>query len=555
MQLEPVHLPDRHPDTLWKLTIRDNTIHTITQVHPPKLYTNKAIAAPLLLPSLCHPHIHLDKAYLLNSRPAPPLSSSPPESDHHPSYSDLMPESNTFHEALTLTSRAKSRYTPADLRLRGSQLIVSSVQAGVTSMRAFVEIDRVTQTKCLNIAVELKRSFESACRVQICAFAQDPVFSGEGGEENRGVMEEALTRHTSATNTSTGLGNDRATIEVLGSTPYVEDGLENSRKNVDWAIMTALKHDLHLDFHLDYNLDENKEPLVWYVVDALQRSGWPTRSSTFASGMRGKGKTVVLGHCTRPALSSREEMQRLAKKIHDSHLPISFVGLPTSDIFMMGRPPPPPSQSSNSPSSSSTSWGTSLQPRGTLDVLALSRPPYNLQTCLSVNNVGNAFTPWGSVDPLSLCSLMVGLCQDGRRAACEELLGMVSTKARACIGLEDSGNRLEGDIDHELYGKGASVPADGEQKTGENEADTRKAALIKEGLRGPWLLIKNREWDELRLPKQNGRMIAEMSAPTAEGRDTDDGVGLIKVPARKWCSVTDVVWDPPDIERRKLIYD
>ena len=547
MKLQSVHLPDQPPDTLWEVTTNDNTIQSITPFHAPTPSTTKALAAPLLLPSLCHPHIHLDKAYLLNSRPALPPSSPPQDSSNQPSYSDLVPQSNTFQEALTLTSRAKTRYTTSDLRLRGSQLIISSVKAGVSSMRAFVEIDRVTETKCLDVAVELKRAFKRVCQVQICAFAQDPVWSGDVGDQNRGLMEDALLQYTSSTNTSTtpttlksGSSNEAA-IEVLGSTPYVEDSLENSKKNVEWAITNALKHNLHLDFHLDYNLDEKKEPLVWYVIDALQRFGWPTRSSSAsptASETRRNAKTVVLGHCMRLALFSRDEMQRLATKIHDSDLPISFVGLPTSDIFMMGRPPPP---SPTSPPSSSAPWGSSLQPRGTLDLLSLSRPPYNLQTCLSVNNVGNAFTPWGSVDPLRLCSLMVGLCQDGRGGACEELLGMVSTKARACIGLDDAEDSGGEEGNREVDNKETRRPEEGERKSGQNEKRVGKTALLREGLRGPWLLVKNREWDEVKLPERSGSAVSEKSVGRSERGEPGAGIGSIKVPARNWCSVTDVV--------------
>lgn len=43
----------------------------------------------LLSPSLCHPHIHLDKCFLLS----------------HPKYADLRIEKGDFEEAMKLTSR------------------------------------------------------------------------------------------------------------------------------------------------------------------------------------------------------------------------------------------------------------------------------------------------------------------------------------------------------------------------------------------------------------------------------------------------------------------
>lgn len=43
----------------------------------------------LLIPSLCHPHIHIDKAFILS----------------HPKYADLEIEKGDFAEAMRLTSR------------------------------------------------------------------------------------------------------------------------------------------------------------------------------------------------------------------------------------------------------------------------------------------------------------------------------------------------------------------------------------------------------------------------------------------------------------------
>ena len=107
----------------------------------PSTLVETTIAATrcLALPSLCHPHIHLDKAHLYSS----------------PHYNSLRPCSGSFHEALSLTAAAKERYTHDDLLQRGDWLIGESVAAGVTHMRAFVEVDTVVQTKCVRAGVEL----------------------------------------------------------------------------------------------------------------------------------------------------------------------------------------------------------------------------------------------------------------------------------------------------------------------------------------------------------------------------------------------------------------
>lgn len=49
--------------------------------------------------------------------------------------------------------------------------------------------------KCLNAGFALKEEFKDKCHVQICAFAQDPIYSqDDGGKEMLHLMEEAAGR-------------------------------------------------------------------------------------------------------------------------------------------------------------------------------------------------------------------------------------------------------------------------------------------------------------------------------------------------------------------------
>jgi hypothetical protein len=58
--------------------------------------------------------------------------------------------------------------------------------------------------------------------------------------------------------------------------------------------------------------------------------------------------------------------------------------------------------------------------RGTLPVLELIEQ-YGFNAAISINNVGNAFTPQGSCDPLSLAQLAVGVYQAGTKKDAELL--------------------------------------------------------------------------------------------------------------------------------------
>ncbi|KAE8162041.1 hypothetical protein BDV40DRAFT_300818 [Aspergillus tamarii] len=373
-----VRLHSHRPNpTTYDLTFsNEQTLSSIA----PHLHTdtspNKS-HPPLVLPALTHPHIHLDKAYIHNSTP-------------------IHPQTGSFQEALTLTTQAKSTFTEPDLRRRGEWLLSESSLNGVTALRAFVEIDSTVHHKCLTTAICLKHSWRNHCHIQLVAFAQDPLFSGPHAQENRDLMHSAFADH-----------GDQ--IDVLGVTPYVEADLETAKQNIHWAVTTAWQLDKHVDFHLDYHLDPDKGPLVW-------EDDWERLRREISTGDEGNA------------------------------LPVSFVGLPTSDLYMASPPSPPPSSHPPPPSSSSRGCESSCDPkegsrvsdpvRGTLKVPELIRR-YGLDVVLGVNNVGNAFTPWGSVDPVALACLGVGVYQAGTVEDAELLYECVSTRARAAIGLEE----------------------------------------------------------------------------------------------------------------------
>ncbi len=533
----------------------------------------------LLLPTLCHPHIHLDKPYLLTSNynhpaayppccPQPSVATPSPSSqatnntqpsiqsketsrDILPDYSALAPKSGSFPEALQLTSEAKRLYTPDDLYWRGKQLLATSYTQGVTSARCFVEVDHAVGGMCVDVGLQLKRDFEGkdVMRVQLCAFAQDPIFSSEHGEENRRILEEVLEKYAGESRNGRAGEDGGGRVEVLGTTPYVEQTREAALRNIEWAIRTALKYDLHLDFHLDYDLDESKRPeelMVWQVLRLLMEDRWPTsrddrkEASGAGSGLGGESsdtsegkstsatmkkrvKTVVLGHCSALTLLPHEgpySLTSLASKIRESTLPVYFVGLPTSDLYMMGRP----SEHQDIPLH---------RPRGTLNILALTQT-YGLKGCIAINNVGNAFTPFGSGDPLELAAWCVGIYQGGGEGDAEVLYCCVSTRAREAIRLEiarkDGGERDEGSAGKKEM-EGAVME---NVENGGKEIGSGRGLGIQEGMDiGDFglMVVRNEEYI-------GGNKLQE--------------VGM-EVPARRRVCVRDVVWDVPEVRLRSAI--
>ncbi|EIW81333.1 Metallo-dependent hydrolase [Coniophora puteana RWD-64-598 SS2] len=336
----------------------------------------------------------------------------------------LLPSS--LKEALDVTGKAKKTFPERvdNLYARADRVIQESVEAGVTAMRAFVEVDTTVQFACLDVGLRLKKEWEngiqSVSRIlganERAAFAQERLFESADASNagaNYTLLQESLTRPG---------------VSVVGSAPWVETSEAHALENISRIFALARKHNLHVDFHLDYNLDPALEPMIWRVADEMYSMGWTKANNA--------SKVVTLGHATRLALLNKDELRRL--RTYMQELPLHIVGLPPSDIYMMGR--------------SSEGGGPSLGDR-TLDAPRLWRE-HQIQVALDANNIENGFTPHGSLDPLSLISWTVGLYQAGREDDWRMLLASVTTAAKEAVGMAE----LEGDnIDGLVPRKGSKA--------------------------------------------------------------------------------------------------
>ncbi|KAH9950574.1 Metallo-dependent hydrolase [Amylocystis lapponica] len=387
MIIRNVHLPanTEHvtgPAQLYSVVCVDGRVHDI-ELQDGNIKRSDLTFADLdadgrgvLLPALCHGHIHLDKCFLLDK------------------CDELV--TGDFSEALRVTANAKSTFplSREDLYGRGKRLIMQSIECGVTMMRAHVEVDSTVHMACIETGLALREEFQGICEVQIAAFAQDPLFTSAKDEqpgENLVLLRSAC---------------QRPGVQAVGSVPYVEPSMAHSQHNITLILDVAYEHGLHADFHLDYNVDPSSEPLIWYLLDELR--------TRIRAGRWHANAHVCIGHATRLTLFSAEEWTRFRDTVDADHLPVTLVGLPPSDLYMMGRQLSP-------------------SPRTTLDVPRLARE-YGLKVGMAVNNVENAFTPQGPVDPLALCPLGIAVFQAGTRRDCWSLLEAVTVNARQAIG-------------------------------------------------------------------------------------------------------------------------
>ncbi|GAC97393.1 zinc metallopeptidase [Pseudozyma hubeiensis SY62] len=398
-----------------QLVARFNTVTPIPSTST-CIDANSSISIP---GGLCHPHVHLDKCYLLDR---------------------CTLSTGTFSEALTSTSSAKSHFTHDDVRARMRRLVLSSLSHGVTCMRAFVEVDPTVGLMCLEAGIEVKKEFEDKCEVQIVVFAQDAIFypDDEAKEkEMQRLLEEAATRPE---------------VDVIGSAPYVESlskrdqeqldergqnikQKQQQSRNITHIFELASKYSKHVDFHLDYDLDppgseiDGTQSMIPFVVSLSQQRIW--------NHSNGNKRSVTVGHCTKLSCFDEHHLDQLASCFSSSPTadvpPISFVALPPSDLYMQGRSQPYASRS-----------------RATLPLLTLSSHPtlqHHTNWAMGVNNVANLFTPQGDADPLALLPTMVGVWQSAKPRDCEVLVGSVNVGVSYIFRLTDSAG-------HELVTQG-----------------------------------------------------------------------------------------------------
>jgi len=363
--------------------------HTISTASDPPTHIIQGNGGTLI-PSLCHAHIHLDKCFIM-AQCEPLITGSLPE-------------------ALRVTNEVKARFPEQldALYARATRLVRQSVEAGVTHMRAYVEIDAAVGMVCLDTGLRVKSEWKGVCDIQIVAFAQEALYpsaTAETAGDNLRLLQAALTRDG---------------ISVVGSAPWVEPSVDHAHKNMAHILKFAQNHHLHADFHLDYNIDASTEPMVWETLRQMRAVGW-TRAHA-------GGRRVTIGHATRLGLFSAEEWSRLRAEMEE--LPLGIVALPQSDMYMMGRP------------GSDGARHVALTDR-TLDVARIWRE-HGIHVALSVNNVENAFTPQGYLDPLTLACLEVGLFQVGTEHGWRELLRAVSTTSKEVIGALNDGGRRDG---------------------------------------------------------------------------------------------------------------
>lgn len=301
----------------------------------------------LVIAGFVESHIHLDKSCILDRCDC---------------------EQGTLEEAIASVATAKRSFTEADIYARARRTLEKAIIQGTTRMRTHVEIDPRVGLKGFHAVRQLKRDYEWAIDVQICAFPQEGLTNDPGAED---LLVQACEQGA----------------DVIGGCPYTDtDPLTQIARIFD----IARRFDLDIDFHLDFDIDPS-----WMHLDEVCRQ-------TDAQGWGGR---VAVGHVTKLSAIDHSRLAEIGRRLADAGVAVTV--LPATDLFLMGRD------------------RQFHVPRGVAPVHRLLQGGV---TCsLATNNVLNPFTPFGDCSLIRVANLYANVAQIGRARDLKACFDMITT--------------------------------------------------------------------------------------------------------------------------------
>lgn len=283
-------------------------------------------------------------------------------------------------DAIARTAERKALFTAEDVRERAARVLVAAVSNGTTAIRAQTEVDPGIGLLSLHALTALAEHVRGAVRVQLAVFPQEGIFSRPGTYE---LLRESL-----------GLPD-----VAIGACPYAERTLDDAIAHVETVLDLAVEFGVPADLHLDL-ADDTSDPrfaLAETVADAVIRRGLQGR--------------VSIGHATTLASLEPEALERTLARLAEAE--ITVVVLPATDLYLTGR-----------------SDRRNVR-RGVAPVDALWRS--GVPAALSSNNIQNAFTPTGTVDPLDMALLLARVSHLSSPADFDRALEMTTTAAHRVL--------------------------------------------------------------------------------------------------------------------------
>jgi cytosine/creatinine deaminase len=234
-------------------------------------------AGRLVCGGLVETHIHLDKAHLLDRRPA---------------------QAGRNINPVPYTSAIKPEISKEDVYARAERALQECILRGTTHIRTQVEVDPLIAMRGFDAIEKLADDYRWAVDLQICIFPQDGLTNVPGTQE---LLVEGLRRGA----------------RVIGAAPrYDADGSEQIRR----IFKLAREFDADIDMHLD--VGPSAEHLdVHQVIELTEQ---------YRLGGR-----VTVGHMAKLSLLPPDDLEQTARRLADAGVNVTV--LPATDLFLMGR--------------------------------------------------------------------------------------------------------------------------------------------------------------------------------------------------------------------------
>jgi cytosine deaminase len=291
--------------------------------------------------------------------------------------------SGTLEEAIRITGLLKRQQTREDVLDRSRRVLDMAVRQGTVALRCHPDVDTIQGLIGVETALELKSEYTPLVDLQVVAFPQEGILKSPGTLD---LMREAL----------------RLGADVVGGCPYNELSWDAAKAHVDAVFELALRAGCDIDIHADFADDTNDQRFTAAAYIAHK---------TIAAGYQGR---VTLGHVTSLGALLPDEASRVIALLREAG--IHVVTLPATDLYLGGR-----------------KETTLNRRRGLTPIQALRDAGVNV--AFSSNNIRNAFTPFGTADPLQIGLLLAHSAQLGSPDDQAFVLHMCTHAAAAVMGM------------------------------------------------------------------------------------------------------------------------
>ncbi len=191
----------------------------------------------LAIPGFVEPHIHLDKALILDS---------------------VRPNvSGTLTEAIEIIWERKRNYKVEEIAQRAGRVITSAIENGVTHLRTHVDVDSIGGLRPLEGVALARERYKEFIDIQIVAFPQEGILRDPGCEA---LMWQAMERGA----------------DVVGGMPFNEASRTDSARHIDIAFEIAKKFDADIDMHVD-ETDDPQARTLEILAERTVGNSWQGR--------------------------------------------------------------------------------------------------------------------------------------------------------------------------------------------------------------------------------------------------------------------------------------